>query len=129
MWRPSSPEAYGALLRRRRCLPAAGYGPISSLTSSAARPGGRLLPGLHRPHPTAGGSSWPFWREAKRWSLSPEGAWGGRTQELALACRRGISGMENALIFSLGSDGTDGPTDASRHRDGQTQGKLAQGQA
>lgn len=35
--------------------------------------------------------------------------------------------MDNALIFSLGSDGTDGPTDAAGGIvDGQTQGKLAQ---
>ena len=52
---------------------------------------------------------------------------GGRNQELALSAAEGISGMENALIFSLGSDGTDGPTDAAGGIvDGQTQGKLAQ---
>lgn len=38
---------------------------------------------------------------------------GGRNQELALAAAEGIRGMENVLIFSLGSDGTDGPTDAA----------------
>ena len=38
---------------------------------------------------------------------------GGRNQELALTAARGISGLENAVIFSLGSDGTDGPTDAA----------------
>ena len=38
---------------------------------------------------------------------------GGRNQELALSAARGIAGLENALIFSLGSDGTDGPTDAA----------------
>ena len=37
---------------------------------------------------------------------------GGRNQELALAAADGISGM-NAAVFSLGSDGTDGPTDAA----------------
>ena len=52
---------------------------------------------------------------------------GGRNQELALSAAEGISGMENALIFSLGSDGTDGPTDAAGGIvDGQTRGKLAQ---
>ena len=52
---------------------------------------------------------------------------GGRNQELALSAAEGISGMENALIFSLGSDGTDGPTDAAGGIvDGQTQGRLAQ---
>lgn len=38
---------------------------------------------------------------------------GGRNQELALAAAEGIRGLDNVLIFSLGSDGTDGPTDAA----------------
>ena len=38
---------------------------------------------------------------------------GGRNQELALSAAAGIAGLENVLIFSLGSDGTDGPTDAA----------------
>lgn len=38
---------------------------------------------------------------------------GGRNQELALSGARGIAGMANAVLFSLGSDGTDGPTDAA----------------
>ena len=38
---------------------------------------------------------------------------GGRNQELALAAARGISGLSETLLFSLGSDGTDGPTDAA----------------
>lgn len=38
---------------------------------------------------------------------------GGRNQELALSAAAGISGLEGVAIFSLGSDGTDGPTDAA----------------
>ena len=38
---------------------------------------------------------------------------GGRNQELALAAAEQIRGLKNAAIFSLGSDGTDGPTDAA----------------
>ena len=38
---------------------------------------------------------------------------GGRNQELALSAAKGISGLPDALFFSLGSDGTDGPTDAA----------------
>lgn len=38
---------------------------------------------------------------------------GGRNQELALSAAAGIAGLENTLVFSLGSDGTDGPTDAA----------------
>ncbi len=38
---------------------------------------------------------------------------GGRNQELALAAAPGIAGLAEACVFSLGSDGTDGPTDAA----------------
>lgn len=38
---------------------------------------------------------------------------GGRNQELALAAAEGISGLKQTAIFSVGSDGTDGPTDAA----------------
>ena len=38
---------------------------------------------------------------------------GGRNQELALAAAEGIAGLKNTAIFSVGSDGTDGPTDAA----------------
>ena len=38
---------------------------------------------------------------------------GGRNQELALAASQGIAGLQDVCIFSLGSDGTDGPTDAA----------------
>ena len=51
---------------------------------------------------------------------------GGRNQELALAAAAGISGMKNAAVFSVGSDGTDGPTDAAGgYADGDTQNELA----
>ena len=38
---------------------------------------------------------------------------GGRNQELALAAAVGINGIPGAAVFSVGSDGTDGPTDAA----------------
>ena len=38
---------------------------------------------------------------------------GGRNQEFALAAATGIAGLDNVVIASLGSDGTDGPTDAA----------------
>ena len=45
---------------------------------------------------------------------------GGRNQELALAAAPGNAGM-NAAVFSVGSDGTDGPTDAAGgYVDGET---------
>ena len=50
---------------------------------------------------------------------------GGRNQELALAAAEGIAGM-NACVFSVGSDGTDGPTDAAGgYVDGETCAALA----
>lgn len=51
---------------------------------------------------------------------------GGRNQELALAAAEGIAGMQNAVVFSVGSDGTDGPTDAAGGLvDGATCARLA----
>ena len=38
---------------------------------------------------------------------------GGRNQELVLSQAKHLSGLDNVLIMSLGSDGTDGPTDAA----------------
>lgn len=38
---------------------------------------------------------------------------GGRNQELALASSIGIAGLKDTAVFSVGSDGTDGPTDAA----------------
>ena len=50
---------------------------------------------------------------------------GGRNQELALSAAPGISGFADTVIFSVGSDGTDGPTDAAGgYVDGETEGKL-----
>jgi len=51
---------------------------------------------------------------------------GGRNQELALAAAEGIAGLEDVLVFSIGSDGTDGPTDAAGGMvDGATRDALA----
>ena len=50
---------------------------------------------------------------------------GGRNQELALAAAPAISGFRNTAIFSVGSDGTDGPTDAAGgYVDGNTNSRL-----
>ena len=51
---------------------------------------------------------------------------GGRNQELALAAAAGIAGCKDTAVFSVGSDGTDGPTDAAGgYADGDTAEKLA----
>ncbi len=54
---------------------------------------------------------------------------GGRNQELALAAATGLAGIRHAAVFSVGSDGTDGPTDAAGgYVDGETFDELkAQG--
>jgi len=50
---------------------------------------------------------------------------GGRNQELALSAARGITGLINTAVFSVGSDGTDGPTDAAGgYCDGGTKALL-----
>ena len=50
---------------------------------------------------------------------------GGRNQELALSAAPGIAGLTNACVFSVGSDGTDGPTDAAGgYVDGETMERL-----
>ncbi len=50
---------------------------------------------------------------------------GGRNQELALAAAEGIAGESGMALFSVGSDGTDGPTDAAGgYADGDTAAEL-----
>lgn len=50
---------------------------------------------------------------------------GGRNQEIALSAAIGIKDMEDVVIFSVSSDGTDGPTDADGGIvDGNTVNKL-----
>lgn len=51
---------------------------------------------------------------------------GGRNQELALAAAPELSGLSGCCVFSIGSDGTDGPTDAAGgYVDGDTCASLA----
>ena len=51
---------------------------------------------------------------------------GGRNQELALAAAEEIAGLPDTAVFSFGSDGTDGPTDAAGgYCDGETRALLA----
>lgn len=50
---------------------------------------------------------------------------GGRNQELVLSAAAGIGGLSHTAVFSVGSDGTDGPTDAAGgYCDGETRGIL-----
>lgn len=50
---------------------------------------------------------------------------GGRNQELALAAAEGLAGLQKTAVFSVGSDGTDGPTSAAGgYADQDTKAKL-----
>ena len=52
---------------------------------------------------------------------------GGRNQELALSAARGIRGLNNVVIASVATDGTDGPTDAAGGIvDGETMARLGE---
>ena len=60
-------------------------------------------------------------------TLAKEHGLGGRNQEFVLAAARDIAGLERTVVFSAGTDGTDGPTDAAGAiTDGHT---LARAQA
>lgn len=52
---------------------------------------------------------------------------GGRNQEFVLAAAAGIEGLERTVVFSAGTDGTDGPTAAAGAvADGQTLARAAE---
>ncbi len=55
------------------------------------------------------------------------GGKGGRNQEFVLATVSGIGGLERTVVFSAGTDGTDGPTDAAGAvADGHTLARAAE---
>ena len=59
-------------------------------------------------------------------TLKGEGK-GGRNQEFVLAAVSGFEGLEKSVVFSAGTDGTDGPTDAAGAvADGQTLVRAAE---
>jgi hydroxypyruvate reductase len=104
-----------------------GYSPLllSTTLDCEAREAGAFLASVAREH--AGGSK-PLAFIAGGETvvhLTGKGK-GGRNQELALSAARGIAGLENVVIASVGSDGTDGPTDAAGGIvDGETESTLA----
>lgn len=51
---------------------------------------------------------------------------GGRNQEIACGAAKALAGFDNVAVFSVGSDGTDGPTDAAGgYVDGDTMKSLS----
>lgn len=91
-----------------------GYEPLylTDRLSCEAREAGRFLAAIARSH-AEGGKSLAFIAGGETVVHLTGSGLGGRNQELALAACEGIAGLNNAAVFSLGSDGTDGPTDAA----------------
>ena len=105
---------------RRLCAAAAdecrtlGYEPVL-LTDSlccTARDAGSFLASVAQTHKDAETSLAYIAGGETVVKLSGKGL-GGRNQELALAAAPGLDGLAGTALFSVGSDGTDGPTDAA----------------
>lgn len=96
-----------------RCA-ALGYDPIllTDQLACEAREAGSFLAGILRTHAGDGKKLAYIAGGETVVHLTGKGR-GGRNQELALAAAPGISGIRGAAVFSVGSDGTDGPTDAA----------------
>ncbi len=104
-----------------------GYEPIllTDQLSCEAREAGSMLASILRTHQADGRRLAYIAGGETVVHLTGKGL-GGRNQELALAAAPGIAGMEGAAVFSVGSDGTDGPTDAAGgYADGNTAAALA----
>ena len=91
-----------------------GYEPVflTDRLACEAREAGRFLASVVRSHAEYGQSLAFIAGGETVVHLTGDGL-GGRNQELALAACEGIAGLPGAAVFSLGSDGTDGPTDAA----------------
>ena len=104
-----------------------GYEPVllTDRLCCQAREAGSFLASIARTH-AAGGRALAFLAGGETVVRLTGRGKGGRNQELALAAAEGIAGLPNALVFSVGSDGTDGPTDAAGGMvDGGTAAALA----
>lgn len=104
-----------------------GYEPIV-LTDSLvcqAREAGSMLASIARTHASDGRKAAYIAGGETVVKLTGKGK-GGRNQELALSAAEGLRGLHQAAVFSVGSDGTDGPTDAAGgYVDGFTADDLA----
>lgn len=103
-----------------------GYEPVI-LTDSLdceAREAGAFLAAVARAHQDTG-RSLAFLAGGETVVHLTGSGLGGRNQELALSAAAGIAGLKDTAVFSVGSDGTDGPTDAAGgFVDGDTRGTL-----
>ena len=91
-----------------------GYEPVflTDMLTCEAREAGRFLASVLRSHAN-GGKSLAFIAGGETVVHLTGSGKGGRNQEIALSAAAGIAGIKNAAVFSVGSDGTDGPTDAA----------------
>lgn len=92
---------------------ALGYRPVllTDRLDCEAREAGRMLGAIAQTHAQDGPVAFLAGGETVV-HLRGKGK-GGRNQELALAAADALRALPNAAVFSLGSDGTDGPTDAA----------------
>ncbi len=105
-----------------------GYEPVllTDQLDCEAREAGRFLADILRTH-AHDGKSLAFLAGGETVVHLTGKGLGGRNQELALAAAPGIAGIPGAAVFSVGSDGTDGPTDAAGgYADGETLAGLGE---
>ena len=110
------------------CCRELGYDPIllTDRLCCEARDAGSFLASIAKTH-AAGGKSLAFLAGGETVVHLTGKGLGGRNQEIALSAAAGIAGLEQVLVFSVGSDGTDGPTDAAGGiADGSTAAALSE---
>ncbi len=93
-----------------------GYEPLilTDMLSCEAREAGSFLASIAISHSRSGKSQKLAFIAGGETVVHLKGTGkGGRNQELALSAAIGIDGLSNVAVFSVGSDGTDGPTDAA----------------
>ena len=103
-----------------------GYEPVylTDQLTCEAREAGRFLASVLKSH-ARDGKSLAFIAGGETVVHLTGRGLGGRNQELALAACEGIAGISGAAVFSVGSDGTDGPTDAAGgYTDGESLAAL-----
>ena len=103
----------------------AGYTPVllTDRLNCEAREAGRFLGSIAQSH-AGQGQKLAFLAGGETVVHLTGHGLGGRNQELALAAAPALAGL-NACVFSVGSDGTDGPTDvAGGYTDGDTDAAL-----
>ena len=103
-----------------------GYEPVflTACLNCEAKEAGRFLGSIAKDH-QSDGKSLAFIAGGETVVHLTGNGKGGRNQEIALAAAAEISGLPDTCVFSAGSDGTDGPTDAAGGiADGETAEKL-----